>query len=113
MKTIEHITKTKYKIYRRFYKTKRFQGFVFSIDFDVPQAINKTICVITFKFIFLGFWIALESEKVIITRLSKYKSGGIVPGNYFRLYCFECEIEMPVKETNQGRFCSNCGLRHC
>lgn len=28
------------------------------------------------------------------------------------LYCFECEIEMPVKEKNGRFFCSNCGLIH-
>lgn len=29
------------------------------------------------------------------------------------LYCFECEIEMPVKEDKKGNLhCSNCRLRH-
>lgn len=28
------------------------------------------------------------------------------------LYCFECEIEMPVKEKNGRLHCLNCGLRH-
>ncbi|MEO7977748.1 hypothetical protein [Flavobacterium sp.] len=28
------------------------------------------------------------------------------------LYCFECEIEMPVKEKNGRLYCSNCGLYH-
>lgn len=28
------------------------------------------------------------------------------------LHCFQCEIEMPVKEKNGRFFCSNCGLRH-
>lgn len=28
------------------------------------------------------------------------------------LHCFECEIEMPVKEKNGRRYCSNCGLYH-
>ena len=27
-------------------------------------------------------------------------------------YCFECEIEMPVKEKNGRLYCSNCGLYH-
>lgn len=30
----------------------------------------------------------------------------------FLLHCFECEIEMPVKEKNGKLFCSNCGLCH-
>lgn len=28
------------------------------------------------------------------------------------LHCFDCEIEMPVKEKNGRLFCSNCGLLH-
>lgn len=28
------------------------------------------------------------------------------------LYCFECEIEMPVKEKDGRFYCSNCGLYH-
>ena len=45
-----------------FYKTKKFQGLVLSFDFDVPQCLNKTICVITFKFLFFGFWIAFTKK---------------------------------------------------
>lgn len=28
------------------------------------------------------------------------------------IYCFQCEIEMPVKEKNGGLYCKNCGLKH-
>jgi hypothetical protein len=28
------------------------------------------------------------------------------------LYCFQCEIEMPVKEKNGRLYCTNCKLRH-
>ncbi|PXY44498.1 hypothetical protein DMB68_13605 [Flavobacterium hydrophilum] len=28
------------------------------------------------------------------------------------LYCFECEIEMPVKEKNGRYYCTNCKLYH-
>lgn len=28
------------------------------------------------------------------------------------LYCFQCEIEMPVKEKEGRFYCSNCGLYH-
>ncbi|NDP26434.1 MAG: hypothetical protein GZ087_03265 [Flavobacterium sp.] len=28
------------------------------------------------------------------------------------LYCFECEMEMSVKEIDGKRHCGNCGLRH-
>ena len=34
---------------------------------------------------------------------SKYPDG---------LYCFECQIEMPVKEHNGYTVCTNCGLIH-
>lgn len=27
-------------------------------------------------------------------------------------YCFDCEIETPVKVKNGGMYCSNCGLHH-
>ena len=29
-----------------------------------------------------------------------------------RLYCFQCEIEMPVKEKDGRFYCSSCGLYH-
>jgi hypothetical protein len=29
-----------------------------------------------------------------------------------KLYCFDCEIEMPVRVKNGRAFCSNCGLIH-
>jgi hypothetical protein len=29
-----------------------------------------------------------------------------------KLYCFDCEIEMPVKVKNGRMYCSNCGLPH-
>jgi hypothetical protein len=28
------------------------------------------------------------------------------------LFCFDCEIKMPVKEKNGQFYCSNCGLPH-
>lgn len=28
------------------------------------------------------------------------------------LYCFECEIEMPVKVKKGRMYCTNCGLPH-
>ena len=29
-----------------------------------------------------------------------------------RIYCLECEIEMPVKEKNGRLYCTNCKLIH-
>jgi hypothetical protein len=31
---------------------------------------------------------------------------------YEELYCFQCEIEMPVKEKKGRLSCANCGLSH-
>ncbi|PWA10947.1 hypothetical protein [Flavobacterium laiguense] len=31
---------------------------------------------------------------------------------YDDMYCFECEIEMSVKEKNGKLYCKNCGLKH-
>jgi hypothetical protein len=33
-------------------------------------------------------------------------------GSDYRLHCFDCEIDMPVKKNENNYFCSNCGLRH-
>lgn len=35
-----------------------------------------------------------------------------IDNNTEDLYCFQCEIEMPVKEKNGRFYCSNCGLYH-
>jgi Zn finger protein HypA/HybF involved in hydrogenase expression len=35
-----------------------------------------------------------------------------IEANQQELHCFQCEIEMPVKEKNGNLYCSNCGLRH-
>lgn len=66
-------------------------------------------------------------ENVIITALAivlvafvfcwGYICGAIfeypkINSNTERLYCFECEIDMPVKEKNGEVYCSNCGLYH-
>jgi len=29
-----------------------------------------------------------------------------------KLYCFQCEIEMPVRIKYGNAYCSNCGLHH-
>ena len=52
---------------------------------------------------FWGMWIgvkyALKDDDVSVTSKES-------------LYCFECEIEMPVKEKDGSLYCSNCGLHH-
>ena len=32
--------------------------------------------------------------------------------DYEDLHCFQCEMEMSVKEVNGRLHCNNCGLRH-
>lgn len=114
MKTIEHVIKTIWNVNRRMFFTKKFQGLVFSIDCDVPQGGEYlTICVFTFKFLFIGMWISFNKKVIMVPRLSKYKAGGIVEGSKFWLFCYNCECKMPTKETKNGRCCSNCGLIHC
>ena len=48
--------------------------------------------------------------------IRRYFNGKIVRLNTakmpFKLHCFDCEIEMPVKKDEKGLYCSNCGLRH-
>lgn len=34
------------------------------------------------------------------------------PVSHGELYCFECEIEMPVKEKDGRLYCTNCKLIH-
>jgi hypothetical protein len=50
------------KVNKHAYFSKKFQGFGFIIDFDVPQAINYTYCVIKIKLIFFGAWIVLKDK---------------------------------------------------
>jgi len=42
------------------YWSKKFKGIVVSFDFDVPQGMNNTIFVFTFKFIFFSYWLAID-----------------------------------------------------
>jgi len=42
------------KIKRHAFFSKKFQGLGFIIDFNVPQVMNYTYCVIHLKFIFFG-----------------------------------------------------------
>ena len=48
--------------------------------------------------------------------IRRYFNGKIVRLNTtkmpFKLHCFDCEIDMPVKKDEKGLYCSNCGLRH-
>lgn len=45
-------------------------------------------------------------------RKKKKRKSHFVKSDAVRLHCFDCEIEMPVKEKNGRMYCSNCGLPH-
>lgn len=49
---------------------------------------------------------------LIITYFKGVKDGLELFETDEELYCFQCEIEMPVKYKGDNRYCSNCGLRH-
>jgi len=40
-------------------------------------------------------------------KLVRYKSNKL-----FKIHCFNCEMDMPVKQTKNNYYCSNCGLKH-
>lgn len=65
------------------------------------------MALILFAVLYLGFkigwFLAKDSQEETKTEVKK---------NLEDLYCFECEIEMPVTEKNGRLWCSNCGLRH-
>lgn len=48
--------------------------------------------------------------------IRRYFNGKIVRLNTtkkpFKLFCYQCEIEMPVQKDNKGLVCSCCKLRH-
>jgi hypothetical protein len=50
------------KLYKHAYLGKKITGIGFIIDFDVPQAMNYTYCVIHLKFIFFGAWIIIKDK---------------------------------------------------
>jgi hypothetical protein len=52
---------------------------------------------------FIGLFIGVGSA------LDMLEAGTAIEND---LFCFECEIEMPVKEKNGKFYCSNCGLYH-
>lgn len=57
------------------------------------------ICGVFFIGFFVGVGSALDMMDADIQREND-------------LYCFQCEIEMPVKEKDGRFYCSNCGLYH-
>lgn len=53
---------------------------------------------------FVGVWTGISSALDMSENESENESED--------LYCFDCEIEMPVKVKNGRMYCSNCGLPH-
>jgi ribosomal protein L37AE/L43A len=54
-----------------------------------------------------GFFLGNRTQ-----RKKKKRKSHFVESDAERLHCFDCEIEMPVKEKNGRMYCSNCGLPH-
>jgi hypothetical protein len=54
-----------------------------------------------------GFFLGTKTYR----KKKKLKSH-FTKSNTERLYCFDCEIEMPVKVKNDRMYCTNCGLPH-
>lgn len=57
--------KREYYLITRSYFSKKFQGFVFAIDCDVPQGfLHTTVFLIKLKFICFGFWLSFDQSKI-------------------------------------------------
>ena len=125
MKTIEGFKiKKSIEIQKMFYTSKRFQGIVISFDFDVPQAMNKTLCVIKLKFLFFGFWIDFTKKLKLVPIKSEYKSGGLIAGiekfdcgdviRINRVSCMSCgkimEVQNPGIAVDEKVLCAKCSL---
>lgn len=50
----------------------------------------------------IGFFIGISNALDMVEDIENAES----------LYCFECEIDMPVVEQKGSFYCSNCGLYH-
>jgi hypothetical protein len=71
---------------------------------DYKYLILAILCLL---FSWLGYKIGVFLEK-----LYDDESYDEVNQTLDDLHCFECEIEMTVKEKNGRLQCSNCGLKH-
>ena len=82
---------------------KSLFGFGFLLRFKDVCFSREKICSIQMDFLFIRFWWSFYKSM-------KFKKGGVVLKE--KLHCFECEIEMPVKNNSGVLSCSNCGLIH-
>lgn len=64
--------------------------------------IGFCLMVISASFL-IGFFVGLKNALDLVEDEPEVEQ---------RLHCFECEIDMPVKEKNGRFYCSNCGLYH-
>lgn len=71
------------------------------------------IYLLIFLSVFSAFFIALVAGYLTgLYLFCKIESENDDAEWLFKAHCFQCEIEMPVKEKNGRLYCSNCGLYH-
>jgi len=75
------------------------------------ELIKNDIRWLMFYCFWTGFMFAFSVWYLVLKKKPKKKKSKLIKGMQ-ELYCFECEIEMPVKEKNGRLYCSNCGLKH-
>jgi len=71
---------------------------------DYKYIILAILCLL---FLWLGYKLG-----GFLSKLDDYENDDEATHTLDDLYCFECEIEKPVKEKNGRLQCSNCGLKH-
>jgi hypothetical protein len=57
----------------------------------------------------IGLFVGIGSALDIVDADHQRDIDGV---DYDDLYCFQCEMEMSVKEIDGQLHCGNCGLRH-
>lgn len=57
----------------------------------------------------IGLFVGIGSALDIVDADHQRDIDGV---DYDDLYCFQCEMEMSVKEIDGHLHCGNCGLRH-
>lgn len=82
------------------------------MDIQQLEEINKSLHWLMFFCFVSGFQFAFSIWYLILRKTPPKESKPDFIQGLQDLHCFECEIEMPVKEKNGRLCCSNCGLYH-